>query len=153
MANVVLHYLRCENLESMLHSAGVVSVETLHGLRNKEVRRTALNMKKCCESEWMEVEASAIEHGVLDFSKKDSNGNNGARRDLTDSEIAELPYWPIVFNSNAEVVWQCCWRCNDDPAFFISKLFRQVVCQIFRLTFCSHNGCNLGFNAGFKHMY
>ena len=126
MANIFQHYLYCENIESMLRDAGVVSTETLHGRRNREVCRTVLNMKKCCAEEWSKVEASAIAYGVIDCSKKSENGRYGVRRDLTDIEIQELPYWPIVFNSNAEVVWQCCWRCNDDPAFFISKLFPHV---------------------------
>ena len=126
MANIFQHYLYCENIESMLRDAGVVSTETLHGRRNREVRRTVLNMKKCCAEEWSKVEASAIAYGVVDCSKKGENGRYGVRRDLTDIEIQELPYWPIVFNDDGGVVWECCWRRNSNPAFFISKRFPDV---------------------------
>ena len=126
MANVFQHYLYCENIESMLRDAGVVSAETLHGRRNREIHRTILNMKKCCAEEWSKIEADAIAYGVVDCSKKGEDGHYGVRRDLTDIEIQELPYWPIVFDDDGGVVWECCWNRNHDPAFFISKLFPEV---------------------------
>ena len=123
MANVVQHCLKAENLKNLLQNAGVVSEQTLHGRRNREVQRLVLNMKMCCEDEWKKDEASAIAYGVLDFSQKSEDGHWGVRRDLTETEIAELPYWPIAFISDDSIVWECCWKANDDPAFFISKLF------------------------------
>lgn len=124
MANVVQHYLSIKNIKKLLTDAGVVSSRTMHGRRGREVYcQTVLDMKKCCETEWAKDEASAIAYGAVDFSKKNTNGRYGARRDLTDEEIEELHYWPIVFVSDDAIVWECCWHANDDPAFFISKLF------------------------------
>jgi hypothetical protein len=64
-------------------------------------------MRKCNEEYWKEVEDSAKEYGVIDFSKKKDDGDYGVRRDLTDQEIEELHYYPIFFNSDDEVVWEC----------------------------------------------
>ena len=127
MANVVQHCLSVENIKKLLIDADVISSRTMHGRRGREVScQNVLDMKKCCESEWAKVEAEAISYGVVDFSQKNADGKYGVRRDLTEAEIEELHYWPIVFNSNDSVMWQCCWKSNDDPAFFISKLFRDI---------------------------
>ena len=127
MADVVMHCLSAKNIQKLLLDAGVISSRTLHGRRGREVFcQNVLDMKKCCSSEWEKEEIQAIIHGVVDFSKKNTDGKHGVRRDLTEEEIEELHYWPIDFDSNDSVVWQCCWKSNDDPAFFISKLFPDV---------------------------
>ena len=127
MADVVLHCLSAKNIKKLLLDAGVTSSRTLHGRRGREVYcQNVLNMKKCCASEWAKEESRAITYGVMDFSKKNSEGKYGVRRDLTEEEIDELPCWPIVFDSDDSVIWQCCWKTNDNPAFFISKLFPDV---------------------------
>ena len=127
MSNVVDHYLRASNLKQMLLDSGVIESITLHGTFNRAVHcKYVLNMRKCHEVEWKVVEQSAKDHGVVNFSKKNDDGKYGVRRDLTKQEISELPYWPIFFNSDDELCWICKWRSNDDPAFFISKLFPNV---------------------------
>ena len=124
MANVVLHYLSVENIKKLLTDAGVVSSRTMHGRRGREVHcQNVLDMKKCCASEWAKDEAKAIEYGVVDFSKQNETGRYGVRRDLTEEEIEDLHFWPITFQSDDVMVWECCWKENIDPAFFISKLF------------------------------
>lgn len=124
MSSCVDHYLKYDGLHKMLMEAGVISSRVMHGTRGREVQiPNALDMSKCCPEEYEKVKASAIEYGVVDFSKKNEDGKHGVRRDLTDEEIEELKYWPIVFHNENEVEWVCKWKCNDNPAFFISKLF------------------------------
>ena len=127
MSYMICHYLNAPNLKQFLLNSGVVESRVLHGTANREVNNQfVLNMRKCSEEYWKEVEDSAKEHGVVDFSKKNDDGSYGVRRDLTAQEIEELPYYPIFFNSDDEINWMCKWRNNDDPAFFISKLFPSI---------------------------
>lgn len=127
MSNVVDHYLKTSNLKQLLLNSGVVESRTLHGAGNREVHcEYVLNMRKCHEDEWVNVEHNCIEHGVVDFSKKNDDGKYGVRRDLTNEEITELPYWPIFFDNDDEICWFSKWRNNDDPAFFVSKLFPDI---------------------------
>ena len=124
MSNIVIHHLKAPKLKKLLLKSGVVESKILHGTGNREVYiEYALNMSLCDSEEWKKVEASAIEYGVVDHSKQNPDGSHGVRRDLTSQEISELPYWPITFNGKDEVAWSCKWENNDDPAFFISKLF------------------------------
>ena len=127
MSYVIDHYLKAPNLKKILLESGVIESKVLHGVSGREVAHAyALNMKRCNEQYWSEVERAAKEHGVIDFSKKNEDGKYGVRRDLTAQEIEELPYWPVFFNKDDEVNWICKWRNNDDPAYFISKLFPSV---------------------------
>jgi hypothetical protein len=121
---MVEHYLKAKNLKQMLISAGVVQSKTLHGARNREVyHEHVLNLQKCCQDAWHDVEAQAIAYGVINFAEKNDDGHYGRRRDLTEQEIEELKYWPIVFNNDDEIVWMSKWVENNDPAIFIAKLF------------------------------
>jgi hypothetical protein len=127
MSDMIDHHLVAPNLKQLLLKSGVIESRILHGTSNREVEHQyVINMQKCNETYWKEVEDSAKEYGVVDFSKKNDDGRYGVRRDLTEQEIEELPYWPIFFNSDDEVNWVCKWHCNDDPAFFISKLFPEI---------------------------
>lgn len=124
MSSMVDHYLRCVNIKKMLLDAGVIVEKTLHGTGGREVHfEHVLNLQKCCAEEWEKSEQRAIEHGVVDYAKTNPDGSSGVRRDLTEQEIDELRYWPIEFSKDDEVNWLCKWNNNDDPAFFISKLF------------------------------
>lgn len=125
MSNMIVHYLRAPNLKQMLLDSGAVESKVLlHGTAGRAVEHQfVLNMKKCNKDNWEEVERSAIEHGVVDFSKRNADGKHGVRRDLTLQEVEELPYYPIFFENDNEVNWICKWNNYDEPAFFISKLF------------------------------
>lgn len=127
MSYTIDHYLKAPNIKQMLLESGVIESRILHGNAGREVEcQYVLNMKKCNEECWKDVEDSAKAHGVVDFSKKNPDGSNGVRRDLTEQEIEELPYYPVFFSNDDEVNWICKWRNNDDPAFFISKLFPEI---------------------------
>lgn len=127
MANMVEHYLSCDNLQQMLLNAGVITSETLHGTGNREVKcETVLNMKKCHEDEWKKVEKSAIEHGVVNYAYRNEDGSYGVRRDMTPEEVKEMRFWPISFSSENEIHWICRYSNDDHPAFFISKLFPDI---------------------------
>ena len=111
MANMIDHYLKAPNLKKILIDAGVIESKTLHGINNREVHHEhVLNMKKCCEEYWKELELAAKEDGA----------------ELTYQEIEELHYWPICFESDDEISWICKWRSNDDIAHSISKLFPEI---------------------------
>lgn len=130
VSNSVYHSLKGRSLKRKLLKKCVVGPIVLHGTGNRVVHiEYALNMSLCDSDEWKKVETSAIEYGVVDHSKQNADGSHGVRRDLTTQEINELPYWPIAFNDKNEVTWLCKWNNNDDPAFFISKLFPKETFQ------------------------
>lgn len=119
--------LTATNIKKRLIEKGVVGPRTLHNRHNREVHFDyVLDMKQCHAEEWEKVERRCIEFGCVDYAKKNEDGRYGLRRDLTDREVEELAFWPIAFNGDDEMNWES-WPNDDNPAFFVSKLFPDVI--------------------------
>ena len=118
--------LTAPNLKNMLIDAGVIGLKTLHPRpMYEEHYECVIDMSKCHKEKWAEIERHYIEAGCIDFSKKNADGHYGVRRDLTEQEIAELPFWPVWFTNDDEMNW-CCTLYNEKPALFASLLFPDI---------------------------
>ena len=124
MANYVFHTLKYPGLVKAIRETGIASKRSMP-VSGKEMA-CVLDYSKCDSKEFGIAKKKAIDFGVVDYAKKNENGENGLRRDLTETEIQEIGLYPIGIQDENTIYWYSVWKENSLPAFFISKKFDDI---------------------------
>ena len=127
MAIIMEHYLKSEHpLQQLLQDAGVLAEKTLHDPLGEAHTLPVLDLRSCCPAEWEDYQRQLTEQGV---AYMDAEGKV-CKRPMTAQEVEELPYWPVEFLPDGELLWKSRNQIFEYPAYLISKRWPQLVLQL-----------------------
>lgn len=130
MAEMTRHSLTYPGIREKLQTAGVVGPRMLTPRKGAGNRMfpNVLDFALCNEERWAQEKTAWLEHGVIDYSKQNSNGRYGVRRDLTPTEEAAIAVFPVQFSEEGnQMIWYAAWTTNDLPAVFASLALPDAV--------------------------